>query len=185
MNIDQKKLEEATRLFLEGLGLDVNDQHFKNTPARVAKAWKNDFGAGYEMDPAKILTVTFSEDYDEMIVVKDIPVLSYCAHHVVPFFGKAKVGYIPADKRITGLSKLARIVDVFAKRLQVQERLTNQVAFAIKNILQPRGVGVVITATHMCMSHRGVRAVGSETVTSCMIGCFRDEPETRAEFLQF
>jgi GTP cyclohydrolase I len=137
------------------------------------------------MDPEKVLTVTFSDDYDEMIVVKDIPVLSYCAHHVVPFFGKAKVGYVPNNRRITGLSKLARIVDVFAKRLQVQERLTRQVASAINDILKPKGVGVVISASHMCMSHRGVRAVGSETVTSCLIGCMRDEPETRAEFLQF
>lgn len=180
--IDEKKLEAATALFLEGLGLDLSDQHLIDTPRRVAKAWKHQFGAGYEIDPHAILNVEFSDSYDNMILVDKIPVMSHCIHHMVPFVGTASVAYIPAEKRITGLSKLARIVNAYAQRLQIQEQLTRQIADAIQQVLRPKGVAVVIRAEHMCMSHRGVRATGSATTTSCMLGCFLTERETRAEF---
>lgn len=183
--INEKKLEAGITMFLEGLGEDITDQHCKDTPKRVARAWKQYFGAGYEMDPKEILKVQFADKYDDMVIVRNIPVQSHCIHHLVSFSGTATVAYIPKGNRVTGLSKLARIVDVFAKRLQIQERLTRQVAEAINDTLQPKGVAVVIKASHMCMTHRGVRAVGSDTVTSCMLGCFRNEPSTRAEFLEF
>ena len=182
---DEKKMEEGMRIFLEGMGVDTNDQHIKNTPSRVMRAWRDSFGAGYQTTPDDVLNVEFADDYDQMIVVKDIPFMSFCAHHVVPFTGTAKIGYIPSDGRITGLSKLARVLYCFAQRLQIQERLTRQVADAIQEKLNPKAVGVVLSAEHMCMTRRGVQAPGSMTVTSCLLGNFRDEPETRAEFLNF
>jgi len=183
--IDETKLVKGIRLFFEGLGLgaELADQHFRDTPKRVAKAWKEHFGAGYELDPKKYLNVEFSDDYDQMVVVKDIPFMSHCAHHIVPFCGVAKIGYLPDEKRITGLSKLARVLNGYAQRLQIQEQLTRQVASAIQEVLRPKGVGVVLEAEHFCMTRRGVKAPGSMTITSCLLGSFRDEPETRAEFL--
>jgi GTP cyclohydrolase I len=183
--IDKQKIEKGVELFLKGLGIDTTDQHFKGTPGRVAKAWAEYFGAGYDIDPKKYLNVEFSDDFDQMILVKDIPLISHCAHHMVPFCGTAKVGYLPANKRITGLSKLARVVQGYAARLQIQEQLTRQIAQALHDVLKPKGCGVVIEAEHFCMSRRGVRATGSKTVTSYLMGSFRDEPETRAEFLRF
>lgn len=183
--VDQKKLEAATSLFLEGLGVNSEDQHFKGTPKRVARAWKEYFGAGYEIDPKEYLVTEFSDDFDQMIVVSDIPLISHCAHHLVPFCGTAKVGYLPAERRITGLSKLARVVQGYSARLQIQEQLTRQIAQAIWDVLKPKGCGVVIKAEHFCMNRRGARAVGSVTTTSYLLGSFRNEPETRAEFLRF
>lgn len=185
MKIDQAKLRKATKLFLEGLGVDLENQHFVGTPGRVARAWKEYFGAGYEVDPKELINVEFSDDYDQMIVVKDIPFMSHCAHHVVPFCGRAKIGYLPRDGKITGLSKLARVLYGYAQRLQIQEQLTRQVAQALQDTLNPKGVGVVLSAEHMCMTHRGVQAPGSVTVTSCLFGSFREEAETREEFLNF
>ena len=181
--INEQKLVQGVSLFLEGLGVNLTDQHFKETPRRVAKAWKECFGAGYEIDPRKHLNVAFSDSYDQMIIIKDIPFTSHCGHHIVPFCGHAKIGYLPNDHRITGLSKLARVLQGYAQRLQIQEQLTRQVAEAIDSVLKPKGVGVVLEAEHFCMTRRGARATGSMTVTSCLLGQFRNEPETRAEFL--
>lgn len=185
--IDQKKLEESTKLFLEGLGLDPTDQHLVDTPKRVARAWKEAYGAGYEIDPKQYLTTEFSDNFDQMIVVKQIPVFSHCIHHIVSFSGVAKIGYIPnlKTKKITGLSKLARVLNGYAQRLQIQEQLTRQVTEAINEVLEPRGCGTVIEASHNCMCSRGVRAPGSLTVTSYLLGEFRDNLATRQEFLNF
>lgn len=183
--IDKIKIEKGIVLFLKGLGLNVKDQHLRSTPRRVAKAWAEYFGAGYDSDPSTYLNVEFSDSYDQMVVVKDIPLISHCAHHIVPFVGTAKIGYLPANGRITGLSKLARVLQGYAARLQIQEQLTRQVAQALQDVLKPKGCGVIIEAEHFCMSRRGARATGSTTVTSYLLGSFRDEPETRAEFLRF
>lgn len=183
--IDTQMIEEGVKLFLRGLGVDLTDQHYVKTPYRVAKAWKEFFGAGYEVDPKTYLNVEFSDAFDQMIVCKDIPLISHCSHHIVPFVGTAKVGYLPANQRITGLSKLARVVQAYASRLQIQEQLTRQIAQVLNDVLTPKGCGVIIEAEHFCMSRRGARATGSKTVTSYLMGSFRDEPETRAEFLRF
>jgi GTP cyclohydrolase I len=181
--INQTQLEKATSMFLQALGLDLKNQHFKGTPARVAKAWATEFAKGYEIDPMSFLNVEFNDSYDQIILVKDIPILSHCAHHIVPFRGTCKVGYIPDAGRITGLSKIARMAQAYAARLQIQEQLTREIADAITKVLKPKGVAVVIQAEHFCMSQRGARAAGSTTVTSYMKGCFRDEPSARAEFM--
>jgi GTP cyclohydrolase I len=142
--------------------------------------------AGADGDPGSHLTVTFAAEHDEMVMVRDIPFASLCEHHMVPFIGKAHVGYIPGDDgRITGLSKLARLVDEFARRLQVQERMTTQIADCLEAVLEPRGVLVVVEAEHLCMSMRGVKKPGTLTVTSAVRGLFRDDPRTRAEAMQF
>lgn len=177
-------IKDGIELFLEGLGLDIRDQHLKNTPERVAKAWINTFASGYLQDPKDILSVEFDEKCDEMVVIKDIPYISHCAHHLVPFSGTAKIGYVP-DKTITGLSKLARVLDVYAHRLQVQERLTREVAEAIQEHLNPLGVGVVLTGEHQCMTTRGVYKPGSITITSCLLGEMRSDKSMREEFLNF
>jgi GTP cyclohydrolase I len=168
---------------LQFVGEDPKRGGLLETPKRMAKAWQF-WCSGYGQDPKTILK-TFAdggEKYDGMLWVKDIPFFSQCEHHLAPFFGVCSVAYIP-DKRIVGLSKFARLVDVFARRLQVQERLTTQIAGAIQDILQPKGVGVWMQARHMCMESRGVCKQGSSTTTSCLLGAMRDEPETRAEFI--
>jgi len=180
---DIEKLTTAGALFLEGLGIDLTDQHLKDTPQRFARAWAEFFCAGYQEDPAEILNTTFDDECDEMIIVKDIPLYSTCAHHLVPFYGKAHVGYIPDKGRITGLSKLARVVEAFARRLQIQEKLTREIAKQIETTLGSLGVGVVIEAEHFCMVARGIQKPGSITVTSCMLGVMREKPEVRNEFL--
>lgn len=186
MKINKGKLRQSVKLFLEALGLDLNDEHLAGTPSRVMRAWIDHFAAGYSQDPKDILVTDFTEEkYDQMIVIKDIPVMSYCAHHIVPFIGKAKIGYLPNKGKVVGISKLPRTLYCFAKRLQIQERLTQQTAQAINDIIKPKGVGVIIEAEHMCMTRRGVKSPGSITITSCLLGSFRDEPETRAEFLNF
>jgi len=181
---NKEKMIQGIELFLEGLGQDLDDQHLRNTPKRVTKAWINTFGSGYSQKIEDILNVEFTETYDEMVVIKDIPFISFCAHHVIPFTGVAKIGYIPNGK-VTGLSKLARLLDMYAHRLQIQERLTDQIAKAINEQLQPKGIGVVLQAEHMCMTRRGVQKPGSITITSTLIGAMKNNDETRQEFLSF
>ncbi|WP_146928689.1 GTP cyclohydrolase I FolE [Cellulomonas xylanilytica] len=177
---DQDRVEAAIRELLVAVGEDPDREGLRETPARVARAYREIF-AGLYQEPADVLTTTFDLGHEEMVLVKDIEVFSTCEHHLVPFHGVAHVGYIPAaDGRITGLSKLARLVDVYARRPQVQERLTSQIADALVAELQPRGVIVVIECEHLCMSMRGVRKPGSRTVTSAVRGQMRDVA-TRAE----
>ena len=180
-------MERGISIFLQGMGLDLKDQHLKDTPKRVAKAWIETFASGYvvtDEDIKKMLSVEFTDEYDAMIVVKDIPFISHCSHHLVPFIGTAKIGYVPKGK-IVGLSKLARVLDVFAHRLQVQERLTEQVAETLNKYIEPEGVGVILSGSHMCMTSRGVFKPGSKMVTSCLLGKMRTDSNMRAEFLNF
>lgn len=177
---DQKRAENAVRELLIAVGEDPDREGLLDTPARVARAYKEIF-AGLRQEPEDVLTTTFDLGHDEMVLVKDIEVFSTCEHHLVPFQGVAHVGYIPAvSGKITGLSKLARLVDVYARRPQVQERLTSQVADSLMRILEPRGAIVVIECEHMCMSMRGIRKPGAKTLTSAVRGQLRD-PATRAE----
>ena len=177
---DATRIESAVREILAGIGEDPDREGLRNTPARVARAYAEMF-AGLQQDPETVLATTFNIGHDEMVLVKDIEVWSCCEHHLVPFTGVAHVGYIPnASGRITGLSKLARLVDVYAKRPQVQERLTTQVADALMRVLEPRGAIVVFECEHLCMTMRGVRKPGSRTVTSAVRGQLRN-PATRAE----
>ena len=178
---DIQKVEDGVRLILEGIGEDPGRDGLKETPRRVAEMYREVF-AGLHEDPEAVVDAVFDVAHDEMIMVRDIQVAAFCEHHLLPFTGKAHVAYIPGDDgRITGLSKLARLVDVLAKKPQVQERLTTQVADVLEAVLKPRGVFVVIEAEHMCMSLRGVKKEGSETVTSAVRGVFRTDPRTRAE----
>jgi GTP cyclohydrolase IA len=178
---DQQKAEEAVAMLLEAIGEDAGRPGLKDTPRRVATMYREIF-SGLHQDPEAVLDVQFEEGHDEMIMVKDIPLTSMCEHHLVTFVGKAHVAYIPSKEgRITGLSKLARVVDVVSKRPQVQERLTTQIADAVEGALRPRGVFVVIEAEHLCMSMRGVRKPGHSTVTSAVRGIFRSDARTRAE----
>jgi GTP cyclohydrolase I len=171
----------AVREILIAVGEDPDRPGLVDTPARVARAYAETF-AGLGQDPHEVLATTFDEDHDEMVLVKDIPMFSTCEHHLVPFHGVAHVGYIPgADGRVTGLSKLARLVEVYARRPQVQERMTRQVADALFDALKPQGVIVVIEAEHLCMAMRGIRKPGSTTVTSAVRGIFRDSAVTRSE----
>lgn len=175
--------EAAVRTLLAWAGDDPAREGLLETPKRVAKAF-DEFFAGYRQDPEEFLRRTFeeTEGYDEMVLVRNITLHSHCEHHMVPFIGRAHVAYLP-DRRIVGLSKLARVVDLYSRRLQVQERLTVQIADAIDTVLKPRGVAVVIEAKHQCMSLRGVRKPCADTVTSRMLGAFREDPSTRREFL--
>jgi GTP cyclohydrolase IA len=177
---DSARIEAAVREILEAIGEDPSREGLRQTPARVARAYEEMF-RGLRENPEEVLTTTFELDHDEMILVKDIEVASTCEHHLVPFYGYAHVAYIPgSDGRITGLSKLARLVDVFAKRPQIQERLTTQIAESLCRLLEPAGVMVVIEAEHLCMTMRGVRKPGAKTLTSAVRGQLRN-PATRAE----
>jgi len=181
--LDRKKIEEGVRLILEGIGDDPEREGIKETPRRVADMYEEIF-AGIGVDPTPIASVVPGANFDEMIMVKDIPLYSICEHHGLPFVGKAHVAYIPSkDGRITGLSKIARVVDVLSKRLQVQERLTTEIADTIDDALKPRGVFVMIEAEHLCMTMRGVKKPGSITVTSAVRGLFRNDARTRQEAL--
>ncbi len=185
MSVDVDRVQKAVLELLEAIGEDPDRDGLLATPERVASMYEELF-SGLHDDPARHLEVTFAADHDEMVMVRDIPFASLCEHHLVPFLGRAHVAYIPAeDGRITGLSKLARLVDGFARRLQVQERMTTQIADAIQDVLSPRGVFVVIEAEHLCMSMRGVKKPGTLTVTSSVRGLFRSDPATRAEAMQF
>ncbi len=178
---DAGRVERAVRELLLAIGEDPNRAGLLETPERVARAYEEMF-SGLHADPAEVLAQVFDESHDELVLVKDIAVYSVCEHHLLPFHGVAHVGYIPNESgHISGLSKLARLVDVIARRPQVQERLTSQVADALNDRLSPRGVIVVVEAEHLCMSMRGVRKPGSRTVTSAVRGAFRDSPSTRAE----
>ena len=180
MSVDLPRAEAAVRELLFAIGEDPDRDGLRETPRRVAKSYA-ELLAGMDQDPREILTATFDVGHDELVLVKDIEVWSMCEHHLVPFTGYAHVGYIPQDNGyVTGLSKIARLVDVFARRPQVQERLTTQIADALSEVLDPRGVIVVIEAEHLCMSMRGVRKGGAKTITSAVRGQLRD-PATRAE----
>jgi GTP cyclohydrolase I len=179
--IDTERIERAVREILEAIGEDPDRDGLVRTPARIAHMYEEIF-AGLHEDPSQHLTVTFEADHDEMVMVRDIPMHSLCEHHLVPFAGRAHVAYIPgADGRITGLSKIARLVDGFAKRPQVQERLTTQIADALVDVLDPAGALVMIEAEHFCMSMRGVKKPGSLTITSAVRGMFKSNAATRAE----
>jgi GTP cyclohydrolase I len=172
----------AVRTLIEWAGDDPDREGLLDTPRRVIKAYRELF-AGYEVDPKDYLARTFEEvgGYDELVILKDIRVVSFCEHHMLPFLGKAHVGYLPND-RVVGISKLARVVHGFARRLQIQEKLTAQIAEAIQDILKPKGVGVVIVSEHSCMTMRGVNTPGSRLTTSTLLGEVRDDPRTRQEF---
>ncbi len=181
--VESQSLQELIREQLKLLGEDIDRPGLHRTPERVEKSlrWLT---RGYEMSVEDVVgDGVFEAEHDEMVIVKDIEVYSMCEHHLLPFFGKAHIAYIP-DGRIVGFSKLPRIVEVFARRLQVQERLTDQVAHAIQDVVQPKGVGVVIEAAHLCMMMRGVEKQNSKTITSAVRGVFRDDPRTRDEFLR-
>lgn len=175
--------EAAVRTLIRWAGDDPNREGLMRTPERVAKSY-GEFFEGYLQDPEEILRTTFeeTEGYDEMVVLKDIDFHSHCEHHMVPIIGKAYVAYLP-DKRVVGISKLARVVTAYARRLQIQEKMTAQIANAINDVLKPRGVAVIVEAEHQCMTSRGVNKPGVSMVTSTMLGAFRDDPMTRREFL--
>ena len=179
----KEEAKEAVKTLIKWAGDDPTREGLLETPNRVAKSYQ-DFFSGYNEDPREILSKKFREveGYDEMIVLKDIRLESHCEHHMVPFIGKAHVGYLPNNK-IVGLSKLARVVELFSKRLQIQEKLTAQIANTIDEILKPKGVGVIIEASHLCIATRGVRKETSRMVTSRMLGLFRDNSDTRREFM--
>ena len=178
----QADAEAAVRTLIEWAGDDPDREGLLDTPKRVAKSYKELF-SGYESDPRAYLERTFDEvgGYDELVILKDIRVVSFCEHHMLPFLGKAHVGYLPSN-RVVGISKLARVVHGFARRLQIQEKLTAEIATAICDILQPKGVGVVIVSEHSCMTMRGVNTPGSKLTTSHLLGEVRDDPRTRQEF---
>jgi GTP cyclohydrolase I len=183
--VDHDRLEAAVREILLAIGEDPDRDGLLETPARVARMW-GEISSGLREDPSEHLYKVFDVDHDEMVMVRDIPMYSMCEHHLLPFIGTAHVAYIPkAGGRITGLSKIARLVDGYARRPQVQERLTRQIADAVRDALDPAGVLVVIDAEHLCMSMRGVRKPGSSTVTSAVHGIFRDNVSTRMEAMQF
>jgi GTP cyclohydrolase I len=179
----REEVEAAFRTIIRWTGDDPNRDGLADTPARLARAFKEYF-AGYDVDPAQMLSTTFEETagYDEMIVLRGIPFESHCEHHVAPIIGRAWVAYVPTG-RVVGISKLARVVEAYAKRLQIQEKMTAQIANTIQEVLQPQGVAVVLKASHHCMSTRGIHKHDTDMVTSRMLGCFRDNPATRQEFL--
>jgi GTP cyclohydrolase I len=182
IEVTQSDAEAAVRTLIQWAGDDPDREGLLETPARVARSYRELF-AGYETDPKDYLAKTFEEvgGYDELVILKDIPVVSFCEHHMLPFLGRAHVGYLPSN-RVVGISKLARVVRGFARRLQIQEKLTAQVAGAIQEILKPKGVGVVIVSEHSCMTMRGVNTPGTRLTTSHLLGEVRDDPRTRQEF---
>ena len=178
---DHDKIRAGVRLLFEGIGLDPEDPKIARTPERVARMYDEIF-AGLLVDASDVLDVVFEEHHDELVLIRDIPFHSICEHHLVPFVGRAHVGYIPnAEGQVTGLSKLARLVDIVAKKPNLQERITSKVADTVQEALQPRGVMVVVEAEHFCMTMRGVRKPGAVTVTSAVRGIMRDEPASRSE----
>ena len=183
--VDKPRIERAVREILEAIGEDPEREGLIDTPARVARMYEEIF-EGMRIDPSEYLQTQFETDHDEMVMVRDIAMYSACEHHLLPWIGKAHVAYIPSDDgRVTGLSKLARLVDAYAKRPQVQERLTSQIADELDRSLQPKGVMVVIEAEHLCMTMRGIRKPGASTVTSAVRGLFRQNVATREEAMRF
>lgn len=181
-NVDSLKIEQAVRMILEAVGEDPNREGLLETPKRVAKMYEEVF-QGLHQDPKEHFATVFSEDHEELVLVKDIPFYSMCEHHLVPFFGKVHVGYIPKGGKVTGLSKLARAVEAVVKRPQLQERITSTIAESIVTTLQPLGVIVVVEAEHMCMTMRGVKKPGAVTITSAVRGAFANNAAARAEVL--
>jgi GTP cyclohydrolase I len=180
--MDKEKLKKAVRMVLEAVGEDANRKDLLDTPARVADMYEEIF-AGLKFDPEKELEVILDQKHEEIVLLKDIPLYSVCEHHLLPFIGRAHVAYIPKGGRVTGLSKIARVVELFSKRPQVQERLTTQIAGVIMHKLKPLGVMVVIEAEHLCMSMRGIKKPGITTVTSAVRGIFQENEKTRSETL--
>ncbi len=180
--MDKKKIEKAVKMILEAIGEDPKRKDLRDTPKRVAEMYEEIF-AGIKMDPEKQFEVLFDKEHHEIVLLKDIPLYSVCEHHLIPFIGKAHVAYIPKGNRVTGLSKLVRVVDILAKRPQVQEKLTTEVADILMKRLKPLGVFVIIEAEHLCMSMRGVKKPGILTVTSAVRGIFKENQKTRAETL--
>lgn len=180
--MDKNKIKKAVRMILEGVGEDPDREDLKKTPERVADMYEEIF-SGMSKDPSKQLEVLLGEKHDEIVLLKGIPLYSVCEHHLLPFVGKAHIAYLPRNNRVTGLSKLARVVEILSKRPQVQERLTTEVADVVMKKLKPRGVMVIIEAEHLCMSMRGVKKPGVMTVTSAVRGIFKENPKTRAETL--
>ena len=180
--IDQKKIEEAVKLFLEGIGEDISREGLKDTPGRIARMCEELYG-GMEEDASVHLSKTFSVDSSEMVIEKDITFYSTCEHHILPFYGKAHIAYI-ADGKVVGLSKLARTVEVFARRLQLQEQLTGQIADALMESMQPKGALVMIEAEHMCMTMRGIKKPGSRTITLARRGVFESDPALEERFFR-
>ena len=181
MAVDKPKVEQAVRMLLEGIGEDPDREGLQKTPERVARMYE-EILAGMDQNPSEFFEVLFDEKHQEMVLVKDIPLYSICEHHLVPFFGKAFVAYIPGpDGKVCGLSKIARLVDCYAKRPQVQERLTSQIADTLMSLLNANGVMVIIECEHMCMSMRGVKKPGTTTTTSALRGGFKSNPATRSE----
>ncbi|PKO73118.1 MAG: GTP cyclohydrolase I FolE [Betaproteobacteria bacterium HGW-Betaproteobacteria-17] len=182
---DRSDAENAVRTLIRWAGDDPTREGLLDTPARVVRAYE-EFFAGYSEDPVQLLSRTFGEvdGYDEMVVMTDIRFESHCEHHMVPIIGKAHIAYLP-DRRVVGISKLARLVDLYAKRLQIQERMTVQIADTLNDVLQPKGVAVVIEGSHQCMTTRGIHKRGVSMVSSKMLGSFREDARTRAEFLRF
>ena len=182
--VSQAEAEAAVRTLIRWAGDDPDREGVLDTPARVARSYRELF-AGYASDPREYLERTFEEvgGYDELVVLKDIRFVSFCEHHMLPVVGRAHVGYLPTD-RVVGISKLARVVHGFARRLQIQEKMTSEIATAIHEVLRPQGVGVVIEAEHSCMTLRGVNTAGTSLSTSCLMGVIRDDPRTREEFLR-
>ena len=181
----REQAEKAVRTLIQWAGDDPDREGLADTPARFVRAWEEYF-SGYNEDPIDVLERTFQETggYDEMVVLRDIEFFSHCEHHVVPIIGKVHVAYLPSN-RVIGISKLARVVEIFARRLQIQEKLTAQIAQTIDEVLEPKGVGVVVQAQHQCMTTRGVKKSGVSMITSHMLGAFRDDSKTRREFLSF
>jgi len=180
--MDKSKIKKAVRMILEGIGENADREDLKKTPERVAEMYAEIF-SGITKDPARELEVLLAEKHDEIVLLKDIPLYSVCEHHLLPFIGKAHIAYIPGNNRVTGLSKIARVVEIFSKRLQVQERLTTEIAEILMKKLKPMGVMVIIEAEHLCMSMRGVKKSGVLTVTSAVRGVFKENQKTRAEAL--
>lgn len=179
-NINKKKIEKAVKLILESIGEDITREGLRETPKRVARMYEELF-KGYFIDISKTIKTFIEEKHDEMIIIKDIPFYSMCEHHLLPMVGKANVAYIPNNNVITGLSKLARIVDLVSRKLQLQERITTEIADEIMKYLKPKGVLVVVKAEHLCMTMRGIKKAGSVTITSCMKGIFLKDLRTRSE----
>ena len=181
----RKQAEEAVRTLIQWAGDNPDREGLVDTPARFVRAW-DEYFSGYNEDPVDVLERTFQETggYDEMVVLRDIQFFSHCEHHVVPIIGKVHVAYLPSS-RVIGISKLARVVEIFARRLQIQEKLTAEIAKTIDEVLEPKGVGVVVQAQHQCMTTRGIKKSGVSMITSHMLGAFRDDSKTRREFLSF
>lgn len=180
--MDKNKIQRAIRMILEAIGENADRPDLKKTPERVAEMYAEIF-SGISKDPARELEVLLTEKHDEMVLLKDIPLYSICEHHLLPFIGKAHIAYIPKNNKVTGLSKIVRVVEILSKRLQVQERLTTEIAEILMKKLKPMGVMVIIEAEHLCMSMRGVKKSGVLTVTSAVRGVFKENPKTRAETL--